>query len=88
SLSRNPHAQSSYTDTLLRLILEHSTMMDKMLVNWREVPFMKADNMIADPSIGIPCPLLIEYPYTFYHSSMDTPDKLDPRRLAWIGRAV
>ncbi|MEM3693189.1 MAG: DUF4910 domain-containing protein [Candidatus Bathyarchaeia archaeon] len=87
-LSRNPHAQSSYTDTLLRLILEHSTRADKMLVNWREVPFLKADNMIADPSIGIPCPLLIEYPYTFYHSSMDTPDKIDPRRLAWIGRAV
>jgi aminopeptidase-like protein len=87
-LSRNPHAQASYTDTLLRLILEHSTRTDKRIVNWREIPFLKADNMIADPSIGIPCPLLIEYPYTFYHSSMDTPDKLDHGRLEWIGRAV
>lgn len=87
-LSRNPHSQSSYTDSLLRLIMEHLAHTDRLLVNWRERPFLSADNIVADPSIGVPCPLLIEHPYTFYHSSMDTPDKLDPRKLAWIGRAV
>ncbi|HIE50165.1 MAG TPA: DUF4910 domain-containing protein [Armatimonadetes bacterium] len=87
-LSHNPHAQSSYTDTLLRLILEHLSRTDKLLVNWEEKPYVDADNLIADPTIGVPCPLLIEHPYTFYHSSADTPDKLDPERLRWIEQAV
>jgi len=85
SLSHNPHAQSSYTDTLLRLIMEHMTHREKFLVNWRERPFLNADNIISDPTIGIPSPLLLEYPYRYYHTCMDTPDKLNPDKLSWIG---
>ena len=87
-LSRNPHAQSSYTDTLLKLILEGQSKREKTLLNWRERPYVRSDNLISDPTIGIPCPLLIEYPYTHYHTCGDTPDKLDPEKLAWIGRVV
>lgn len=87
-LSRNPHAQSSYTDTLLRLVLERQSEREKLLVNWRERDYVRADNIISDPAIGIPCPLLIEYPYTYYHTCGDTPDKLDPDKLSWIGAVV
>jgi aminopeptidase-like protein len=87
-LSHNPHAQSSYTDTLLWLILRRQSEREKLLVNVRETSYIRADNIISDPMIGIPCPLLIEYPYTFYHSCADTPDKLDPEKLKWIGAVV
>lgn len=87
-LSHNPHAQSSYTDTLLRLILKRQSEREKLLVNWRERTYVRADNIISDPAIGIPCPLLIEYPYTHYHTCGDTPDKLDLEKLSWIGCVV
>jgi len=87
-LSHNPHAQSSFTDTLLWLILKEQLRREKLLVNVRERDYVRADNIISDPMIGIPCPLLIEYPYTFYHTCADTPDKLDPEKLKWIGEAV
>ena len=87
-LSHNPHAQSSFTDTLLWLILKEQLRRGKLLVNVRERDYVRADNIISDPMIGIPCPLLIEYPYTFYHTCADTPDKLDPEKLKWIGEAV
>ena len=87
-LCGNPHAQSSYTDTLLRCIMRHLSGVDPLLVNWRDRPYAGADAIIADPSIGVPSPLLMECPYTFYHCSTDTPDKLDPEKLRWIARAV
>ena len=85
---RDPHAQSSYTDTLLHLILDHLSRTDPMLITWKDEAYADADNMISDPTIGVPSPLLMECPYTHYHSSTDTPDKLDPAKLHWIGRAA
>jgi aminopeptidase-like protein len=87
-LCRNPGAQSSYTDTLMRMVLERQSASERLLVNWRDRPFANADNLIADPTIGVPCPLLMECPYTAYHSSADVPAILDPEKLAWIGRAA
>jgi aminopeptidase YwaD len=85
---RNPEAAASYTDVLLAGIMRHLSETDPLLVNWRQRGFGAADNLIADPSIGVPCPALIECPYTHYHCSTDTPDKLDPAKLAWVGRAA
>ena len=31
-----------------------------------------------DPGIGVPCPLLIQWPDRFYHSSLDGPGRCDP----------
>ncbi|MBN1676294.1 MAG: DUF4910 domain-containing protein [Kiritimatiellae bacterium] len=87
-LYRNPEAQSSYADTLLRLVLERQSRRETLLVNWREHSYAASDNIIADPSIGVPCPLLMECPYTAYHSSADTPRVVDPDKLVWIGRAA
>lgn len=84
----NPYAAGCYTDVLLAGIMQHLSDHDTVLVNWRRKPFGGADNIIADPTIGVPCPALIECPYTHYHASSDTPDKLDPKRLAWIGKAA
>ena len=43
------------------------------------------DSFIADPTIGVPSVSVIGMPDRFYHSSMDTPDKVSLRTLDQIG---
>lgn len=38
--------------------------------------------ILGDPSVGIPTPLLIEWPDRFYHTTADTVDKVSERTLA------
>ena len=42
--------------------------------------------MLTDSSIGIPAVMLNQYPDRFYHTSTDTPDKLDRRQMAYASR--
>ena len=35
-----------------------------------------------DPSVGVPCPMLIQWPDRYYHTDHDTPDRCDPDSLA------
>ncbi len=37
--------------------------------------------ILSDPTVGIPCPMVIQWPDRFYHTSADTPDKVDPAML-------
>lgn len=39
----------------------------------------------ADPSIGVPCPMAIQWPDKHYHTSMDHPVHLDPAMLKRVG---
>ncbi len=39
----------------------------------------------GDPSVGVTCPMLIQWPDRFYHTSEDTIDKVDPASLALSG---
>jgi hypothetical protein len=41
-----------------------------------------------DPAVGVPCPMLIQWPDRFYHSSYDTPDRCDPASLALAARCA
>ena len=77
----NPHAQSSYTDVLARRIAEQHAPAGE----WAMAAFDTTDAVIADPSIGIPTPWLGEMTSHLWHSSLDTPDKLDARTLATEG---
>jgi aminopeptidase YwaD len=43
-------------------------------------------NIWGDPSVGVTCPMLIQWPDKFYHTSEDTIDKVDPKMLAVAGR--
>ena len=38
--------------------------------------------ILQDPTIGIPAPMLGQWPDPFYHTSGDTPERIDPRLLA------
>ena len=41
--------------------------------------------ILADPSVNIPTPMLIQWPDKFYHTSADTMDKVDPESLRRVG---
>ena len=41
-----------------------------------------------DPAMGVPCPMLIEWPDRWYHSDLDTPDRCDPESLAHAARTA
>lgn len=77
----NPHAQASYTDVLIQRIAEQHLPEGE----WRMAPFDTTDAVIADPAIGIPTPWLGEMISQLWHSSLDTPDKLDARVLGQEG---
>ena len=55
-----------------------------------EVPYGGGSDhaVFVDPGIGVPCPMLIQWPDRFYHSSHDTPDKTDPASLALAVRCA
>lgn len=37
--------------------------------------------ILSDPTLDIPCPMLIQWPDKFYHTSADTLDKVDPAMM-------
>jgi len=41
--------------------------------------------ILSDPTVGVPTPMLIQWPDRYWHTSADTLDKVDPKML---GRAV
>ena len=41
--------------------------------------------VFSDPTVGVPMPMLIQWPDKFYHTSADTLDKVDPAMLARAG---
>lgn len=42
--------------------------------------------IMADPTVGVPCPMIIQWPDRFYHTSADTPDKCDPAMMKRVGQ--
>lgn len=57
------------------------------LFRYASTPFNGGSDhyILSDPSVGIPCPMLIEWPDRFYHTSFDTVDKVDPASLRRAG---
>lgn len=41
--------------------------------------------ILADPTVGIPAPMVIQWPDRFYHTSADTLDKVDPAMMKKVG---
>lgn len=90
-IERPPMAMPSYTDALLEAILDKIKVEGRNLAGTAGYPLFKyavtpfsggSDHQIlSDPSVGIPCPMIIQWPDKFYHTSYDTPDKVDPEML-------
>lgn len=78
-----PQAGAAFADHLLSWLREPFVAGQRV----EETPFSGGSDhyILADPSVGIPAPMLIQWPDTFYHTSADTPDKVSPDSLARSG---
>ena len=90
-LHRSPDYNLSFVDDLLEHILFEVAAQgnDRFsddhydLFPWQVAPcFPGNDNMVADGFFDIPTPMLVCWPDKFYHSNLDTPDKLSEGSLA------
>ncbi|MBN1682592.1 DUF4910 domain-containing protein [Candidatus Bathyarchaeota archaeon] len=90
-MERTPEASASYVNTILEAIYDEVKKETKNLSGSSEYPLFKhavtpysggSDHgLYSDPSVGIPCPMIIQWPDKFYHTSFDTLDKVDPEML-------
>jgi aminopeptidase YwaD len=97
-LERGPCFAGSFAEELLARIREravdwvtsYSGAGHYSLVRMAEIPYGGgSDHAVwVDPAIGVPCPMLIQWPDRFYHSSHDTPDKTDPASLVLAARCA
>ncbi len=57
------------------------------LFNYTSSPFSGGSDhyILSDPAVNIPCPMLIQWPDKYYHTSEDTIDKVDPQMLYRVG---
>jgi hypothetical protein len=84
-LHLSPGAAPSCVDALAVRLFEDLICREDPLFRWRRQPYMIGDSFIADPTIGVPSVSIIGIPDRYYHSSMDTPDKVSSRTLHQIG---
>ncbi len=97
-LEHPPCFSASFAETLLRIVRERCS--DWVLsfsgpghvpiIRVAEVPYSGGSDhtVFIDPALGVPCPMLVQWPDRFYHSSLDTPDRCDPRSLALAARTA
>jgi len=86
-----PEATSSYVVDLIQNLLERISKdasslggtSSYALFKQATVPFSGGSDhyILSDPTVGIPCPMLIQWPDKYYHTSEDTIDKVDPEML-------
>ena len=97
-LEHPPHFAASFAEELLLRIRREAVDWvpsyagpgHYSMTRMGEVPYSGgSDHMVFnDPAVGVPCPMLIQWPDRYYHSSHDTPDKSDPRSLALAVRCA
>jgi aminopeptidase YwaD len=100
-IERPPDAASSFAPDLLVRLRDELPMLKGMtdvspshtgvgswpLYRQAEVPFSGGSDhfVLSDPTVGVPTPMLIQWPDRFYHTAADTPDRTDPNSLARAG---
>ena len=87
-----PEACASFSVDLLERIREELFDESKSfsqrgrfpLFRYATVPFSGGSDhtIFSDPSIGVPMPMLIQWPDRFYHTTADTIDRVSPETLA------
>jgi aminopeptidase-like protein len=90
-----PLATPSYTAELLRRIRDeiipeaptHSGLGGYALFRYADTPYSGGSDhaILSDPTVGIPSPMIIQWPDRYYHTSEDTLDKVDPKSLKRVG---
>jgi hypothetical protein len=89
-----PQAGAAFADHLLAWLREPflggetSGLAQKPgICRHEETPFSAGSDhyILADPTVGIPSPMLIQWPDRFYHTSADTPDRVSADSLGRSG---
>lgn len=90
-----PLATPSYTAELLRRIRDeiipeapsHSGQGGYALFRYADTTHSGGSDhaILSDPTVGIPSPMIIQWPDRYYHTSEDTLDKVDPKSLQRVG---
>jgi hypothetical protein len=93
-LETPPRSQGMFGMELLEKILLSTGSKARTNSGTSQVPLFKycvtpfsggSDHYIlSDPTVGIPTPMMIQWPDKFYHTSYDTMDKLDPVMLGLV----
>ncbi|MGQ9477448.1 MAG: DUF4910 domain-containing protein [Candidatus Bipolaricaulia bacterium] len=94
-IDRLPGAMPGFIEPLVRRLREEFTHELKGFSNlggyasfrYSEVPFSGGSDhyVLSDPTVGVPTVMLIQWPDRFYHTSLDTPDKVSPKMLHLAG---
>jgi len=97
TLDRTPDSLPSYLNDLVLNLMEQSVKEFDISTNFGLAStFRYAVNAhsggsdhheFVDSTIGVPCVMLLQWPDMFYHTSMDTIDKVSPdslKRVGWI----
>src|SRR5262245_14266436 len=97
-LEQAPHFMGSFADELLARVRnaaqdwvrDFSGAGHYSLARLAEVPYSGGSDhaLWIDPSAGVPCPMLIQWPDRYYHSDLDTPERCDPDSLALAARTA
>ena len=90
-VERTPEAFPNYVNSLMECIFKEVTRDVKnlggsssyALFRHTTTPFSGGSDhyVYSDPTVGVPCPMLIQWPDKFWHTSYDTLDKVDPEML-------
>lgn len=90
-----PEALASFTPDLLERLRAEFTQETTSfgghggyaLFRYASVPFSGGSDhyILSDPTVGVPCPMLIEWPDRYYHTSHDSLEKVSPTTLARNG---
>ncbi|MGD1993743.1 MAG: DUF4910 domain-containing protein [Anaerolineae bacterium] len=93
-LEAPPDAMANFTPALLARLREQFITESKTfggmggypLFRTADVPFGGGSDhyIFSDPSVGVPMPMVIQWPDRFYHTSADTLDRVDPQMLGRI----
>jgi len=94
-IERPPQAMPSFAPVLLERLREEFLSETSNLGGTGEyalfrhavIPFSGGSDhyILSDPSVGVPTPMIIQWPDKFYHTSQDTPDKVDPAMMGRVG---
>jgi aminopeptidase YwaD len=94
-IERPPQAMPSFAPVLLERLREEFFSETSALGGTGEyalfrhavIPFSGGSDhyILSDPSVGVPTPMIIQWPDKFYHTSQDTPDKVDPAMMGRVG---
>jgi aminopeptidase YwaD len=94
-IERVPRALPSFVDDLVIRIRQdltsespsHAGQGGFALFRHAVTPFSAGSDhyILSDPTVGVPCPMVIEWPDKYYHTSEDTIEKVDPASLQRAG---